>query len=162
MLRPVLNSDFIRSIDTISLTMNILKEFYSRIFHDIKQNYIALSIVIVYLVIAQWIFHTVCPFAILTGLPCPACGLTRGALLFFSGDFQAAAGMNPAIYLWLPFLSYLFVYRYFFGKKPPFILPLTILVCLITIFIYEYRLITGTPVAVPCPGILQIDFKIFL
>lgn len=142
--------------------MNILKEFYSRILYDIKQNYIALSIVTAYLIITQWLFHSVCPFAILTGRPCPACGLTRGALLFFTGDFWAAAGMNPAVYLWLPFLAYLFICRYLFDKKPPLLLPLTISVCLSTISIYGYRLHTGTLVSVPCSGILQIDFKIFL
>lgn len=138
--------------------MNTLKTICNRILHDIRQNHIALSLLAVYLVTTQLVFQTVCPFAILTGLPCPACGLTRGALLVFCGNFPAAAQQNPAIFLWLPFLIYLIIFRYFFGKKPPLVLPLTIFLCLFTFILYGYRFACGSPASVPCPGILRIVF----
>lgn len=38
---------------------------------------------------------TVCPFANLTGLPCPGCGMTRAALALLGGDLTAAMALHP-------------------------------------------------------------------
>jgi hypothetical protein len=36
-----------------------------------------------------------CPFASLTGVPCPACGLGRGTLALLQGDWAAALQLHP-------------------------------------------------------------------
>jgi hypothetical protein len=41
----------------------------------------------------------VCPFRLLTGLPCPGCGLTRAWVFIAHGDFGAALRANPFGYL---------------------------------------------------------------
>ena len=41
---------------------------------------------------AQW---TVCPFKLLTHLPCPGCGTTRGVLLLLHGDIIKGFLTNP-------------------------------------------------------------------
>lgn len=40
---------------------------------------------------------TVCPFALLTGLGCPGCGLTRAAAALVRGDLMAAWDFHPLI-----------------------------------------------------------------
>jgi hypothetical protein len=45
-----------------------------------------------------WFAHlsyTVCPFANLTGLPCPGCGLTRATLHLLRADFAGAVRLHP-------------------------------------------------------------------
>jgi hypothetical protein len=37
----------------------------------------------------------VCLFKAVTHLPCPSCGASRAALLFFRGDFAGSMRMNP-------------------------------------------------------------------
>lgn len=37
----------------------------------------------------------VCPFRLLTGLPCPGCGLTRSWVYWLHGDWQAGLAANP-------------------------------------------------------------------
>jgi hypothetical protein len=37
---------------------------------------------------------SLCPFKWITGLDCPACGLTRSLVLLFHGQFQASIRMN--------------------------------------------------------------------
>jgi hypothetical protein len=43
-----------------------------------------------------------CPFAALTGLPCPGCGLTRAALAMLRGDLGAALSLHPLSPLVVP------------------------------------------------------------
>ena len=38
---------------------------------------------------------TLCPFRLVTGLPCPGCGSTRAVGAFAAGDFSAAMALNP-------------------------------------------------------------------
>lgn len=116
-----------------------IKEIFRRIGTDIRLNAKALLIILVYMAASQFIFHTVCPLRILTGRLCPACGLTRAAFLVLSLRFRDAWNMNPAIYLWIPFLLYLCLCRYIWGKKPALALPLTITVCLATYGIFLWK-----------------------
>lgn len=37
----------------------------------------------------------ICPFRLITGLPCPGCGLTRSWVYATHGDWAAALGANP-------------------------------------------------------------------
>jgi hypothetical protein len=41
----------------------------------------------------------VCPFRLITGLPCPGCGLTRSWVFIAHGDLGAALRANPFGYL---------------------------------------------------------------
>lgn len=36
-----------------------------------------------------------CPVSALTGIPCPACGLTRASIAFVKGDIHAAFAYHP-------------------------------------------------------------------
>lgn len=38
---------------------------------------------------------TICPLNLLTGLPCPTCGLGRSVCLFLHGDLVSALTINP-------------------------------------------------------------------
>jgi hypothetical protein len=42
---------------------------------------------------------TICPFALATGMACPACGMTRAASLLLRGDLDGALAFHPLIVL---------------------------------------------------------------
>ena len=61
-----------------------IKNFLSDLYH----NRIAILCIIIYMSVTQYLFHSVCPIAILFGFPCPACGLTRLGSVFSQPIFQ--------------------------------------------------------------------------
>lgn len=50
--------------------------------------------------------YPACPFRLLTGLWCPACGSTRGLHALLRGDVVAAAGFNVLLLVALPAMAY--------------------------------------------------------
>jgi hypothetical protein len=60
------------------------------------------SAALVGLVALGQLHFSVCPFANLTGHPCPGCGLTRAALSLMRLDFAAALRLHPLSPLLVP------------------------------------------------------------
>lgn len=135
--------------------MSFLKKIFSRILADLRACRIALLIIICYLVLTQSIFHTVCPMAILTGIPCPGCGLTRSGLWVLTGHLAEAWNLNPTIYLWLPLILYGILFRYLLGRKPPYYLLFAALVSGATCIWYVWSALHGYMVPLPYKGILR-------
>ena len=53
------------------------------------------------------VFPVVCPFRLITGLPCPLCGLTYALHVLSRGDWSAAFQAHPLVVPFLAFLLYL-------------------------------------------------------
>ena len=58
-------------------------------------------LIIAYYYLVNHFIGYACPSAVLTGFPCPGCGLTRAALLMLKGDFTESLRMNPML-LFIP------------------------------------------------------------
>lgn len=43
-----------------------------------------------------------CPAAMVLGVPCPTCGMTRSVWLALRGDFAAATAMHPLVWIVAP------------------------------------------------------------
>ncbi len=134
--------------------MHMIKNTCQRILADIKTNRLALAVLLIYLLITNLLCGTPCPQAIILGIACPGCGLTRAGFLLFSGQFAAAWNLNPTIYLWVAFLLYCIIMRYVLGCKIPYFFPLAAVVGILTIIRYFWGILHGYMVPVPCEGIL--------
>lgn len=64
----------------------------------------------VYFFLAWNFFYSSCPFVMVTGLPCPGCGLSRAGFCLLRGEFADAWYLNPFIY-GIAFLAAAFVIR---------------------------------------------------
>ncbi|MBQ4536207.1 MAG: DUF2752 domain-containing protein [Lachnospiraceae bacterium] len=134
--------------------MNYIRTVWNRIWTDLRNNYIALLVVLAYMGITQFLFHTVCPVAIMTGHPCPGCGLTRASILLFTGHPVEAFTMNPSVFAWWFLILYLIICRYFLGKKARGMTVFLTLTCLLTLCIFVWRMWHGDMVSVPTQGLL--------
>lgn len=83
---------------------------------DIKAYYKGGILVIIYIVVADLLLGKMCPMVLLTGFPCPACGLTRAGLYVMCFRFEDAWRMNPVIFPIGAFLIYFFLCRYVFQR----------------------------------------------
>lgn len=61
-----------------------------------------LILFVVYCLVMTLCVGTACPFTLLTGFPCPACGMTRANLLALSFRFGEAFAMHPLFFLSVP------------------------------------------------------------
>ena len=119
--------------NSISLCIVKLKE-------DIYDIRYALVIITIYIIVTQIIFGSVCPMVIIFKYPCPACGLTRACICILTGHFEKAIEYNITAYLWMPLILWFFIMRYFVRKeKIHWELPV-IMVGIVTILYYVYRI----------------------
>lgn len=105
--------------------------------------------IIVLLVALKAIFGEVCPMVIITGFPCPGCGITRATISLLMGRFTDAVKYNPSIFLWVIAGIYFCIQRYIRGRKVKHFNAVLGVVGAICIIIYVIRMILYFPNVVP-------------
>ena len=83
--------------------------------NDMKHAKWAILLVFAYFVLLRKIFVTTCPMVLITGLPCPGCGMTRAFFRFLHLDFSGAWEIHPFIYPFLIFVIWFGIRRYIYG-----------------------------------------------
>jgi len=96
---------------------------------------LALLIAAAYYYLTYRIFGYTCPSILLTGLPCPGCGLTRSALLLLNGDIAGSLRMNPM----LAFIPPYFILRV--CKKKAAAENYLIIVLIISFIVFGWRIV---------------------
>lgn len=108
---------------------------------DLYQIRFALIPIIIYLVLMQFFFGTVCPIKAFLHVDCPGCGLTHATVYLFMGRFSESFSANPTAILWVVSIILFIIDRYFYKLKiNPFPL-LFIITGLITIVWYFIKII---------------------
>ena len=79
---------------------------------DLWNIRIAILVFAIYFVIGRKFLYSLCPMVIMTGFPCPGCGLTRAMFMVLRGDFAGAWKMHPFIYGVIILVGWFGVRRY--------------------------------------------------
>lgn len=118
-----------------------MKKRLSLFFNDIKSAKWAIALIIAYFVLFKKIFHSICPLVLLTGFPCPGCGLTRAGFSVLSLDFEGAWKMHPFIYACILWIAVFLVNRYFLCRqRTPFLRGCLIVTLAAMLFFYMWRM----------------------
>lgn len=120
-----------------------------RLAKDIKAFYPAVIAFGIYNFVVRKIFHAYCPFLILTGFPCAGCGMTRAIFFILTGRIKRGMALNPAAPMWILFLLWFFIERYFRGRTPKYTKVVLAVVVLVTFGIYVYRMVNFFPGSPP-------------
>lgn len=116
--------------------MMIIKEWIELL----KKYWIGILLFFIVMIIMTMIYGTVCFSTILIGIPCPACGITRAALLMLTGHFKESFQMHPLLLLVIfGFMIFPFIKNklknYGFFVKSYVIISVLIFICF-----YIYRM----------------------
>ena len=107
---------------------------------DMKEIIVPAIIFFIYYVITHFIWHSICPMVIVTGFPCPGCGLTRAGVLILHGKFVAAFVMHPFIYPTIILIVCYAMFRYVFEKSVNKLNFISIVLILLMCIYYVYRM----------------------
>lgn len=122
-----------------------IKRVAYRIIADFLNYKWAIAIFVIYNIIVRHFFKAYCPMLIFCGLPCAGCGMTRAIFYIVTGRIKRGLALNPAAPLWLLFICYVLINRYFRGKSGKKFYLILVGVCVATIVVYIYRMLTQFP-----------------
>lgn len=124
---------------------NRLKEGLRRLQKDVREYFWVVVLFLGYYFLVKKIFHAFCPMVIISGLPCPGCGITRAVLFLLGGQFMRSIRANPMGVFWVGMALYWAVCRYILQKKTKWEKALFVLLVAATIAVYGYRMYTLFP-----------------
>lgn len=127
-----------------------IREAAERLMRDVKDYAPAVAAVFAYIIVVNLIFHAFCPLVIVTGFPCPGCGLTRAAGFFLLGKWKTAWEMNPVIFPIAAAAAYLAVNRYLCGRKARGMKGILIALAVLLCVVYCLRMYLYFPEKTPC------------
>ncbi|MCM1253624.1 MAG: DUF2752 domain-containing protein [Clostridium sp.] len=117
-----------------------MKKIMLRICRDIKNVQAVAAALALYVIFSHLIFRAFCPMVIMTGFPCPGCGMTRALFYLITGRFAESVRMHPAG-IWVVILFLYFCWnRYIMGRKAKGMKLLIIATCVILIACYVWRM----------------------
>ena len=118
----------------------VLKRALERMVKDIYDAKYVIILFLIYIRVTKWIFGSMCPMVIASGLPCPGCGLTRASYASMVFNFEEAVKLNPSVFFWFALIMWYLGFRYFTEKKKaPFINGILVITVVATLGIYVYR-----------------------
>ncbi len=119
----------------------VLFSAYKLFLNDIKSAKWAVALVIAYFVLLKRALHSMCLMVLVTGLPCPGCGLTRAGVALLHLDFAGAWRLHPFIYPIVALIIVFAVRRYFLQSTDMKILNWCLIAVLAgMIFFYIWRM----------------------
>ena len=84
---------------------------------DVKRYIWVMIAFLIYNAVVMTVIGAFCPVEIMTGFPCPGCGMTRALLCVLTGQIAESARYNICVYLWIPIGLWFIWNRYIKGRK---------------------------------------------
>lgn len=90
---------------------------WMRMKQDVRRHGAGVLAVVVMYFVMHALFGAFCPSVIVTGFPCPGCGMTRAVLYLLKGQFSRSWALNPAAGFWVLWALWFAFERYIRGRK---------------------------------------------
>lgn len=115
-------------------------EIGNRIGKDIRQYGLGLLAAAVLYVVIHGLFDAFCPSVLISGFPCPGCGMTRAVLYLLRGQIGRSCAINPAGVLWVAWAALFAFERYGLGRKSKVTVRAAYVIALFMIVVYIIRM----------------------
>lgn len=116
------------------------KQIWERIRQDMKSLWPAAVAVVGLMAVMDAVFRAFCPMVVLTGLPCPGCGMTRSLFFLMTGRIRQSVWMHP---MGIPVACLIFYYlwnRYIRGRRAKGMKFLIVAVIILLVVLYCVRM----------------------
>lgn len=120
-------------------------DIVKRVWADFLEYRIVLLVFSIYYIFMHVVFHAFCPLVMVTGFPCAGCGMTRAVLFMLTGQFARSWNLNPMALPVILFAVYCLGTRYLFGRKIKGFQTGIILLLILMLCSYAYRMYTVFP-----------------
>ena len=110
-----------------------------------KTHLLGATILLAYFIVANAIFGYASPSMIFIGLPCPACGLTRSGVLFFSGRFAESVRMHPLFIPLLGLAVWAVLCKIFWPDRIRHVKTVAVLLLIASIVVFIIRMVNLFP-----------------
>jgi len=94
------------------MKFNNLSTIRSILYNDLKRGALPTLCALAGLMLIQLLFHRICPISIISGYPCPGCGITRALFYLITFQWKLAFEYNPTIFIWVPIIMWGILSRY--------------------------------------------------
>ncbi len=123
-----------------------MRQIIKKIGTDLYTIRWAIIFIIAYFVLIGTILPSTCPLYLLTGIPCPGCGMSRAFLSLLQLDFAGAFRMHPFVYAVAVLFLFFCLDRYIIKKDLSQVLFVLMIItaCGMIVF-YVWRMITQFP-----------------
>lgn len=112
---------------------------------DIRRSWRAAAFMLAVAALFVWLFDGACISQLLFGLPCPACGMTRAALLFLTGSWKESFQLQPFFFALAAGVLLFAVCRYVLRKYEKLALYYGLVMLAAAFLFYGYRMAVYFP-----------------
>lgn len=116
---------------------------------DIGKYYKGVIAAIVYCMVTHFLLGKACPVVLVTGFPCPGCGLTRAGIALLTLHWKEAWQLNGVIFLIAAFFIYFVLCRYILQCRCRGKAVFLVLIVLCLLVLYGYRMTHLFPSSAP-------------
>lgn len=107
---------------------------------DLYRSRFVIAGVAAYYLIMRLSFGISCPSVLITGRPCPACGMSRAFLMLITGKPGEAMACHPFIIPVLALAVLFIVRRYFLGRSVRTLLKYLVILAAAMLVFYIFRM----------------------
>lgn len=122
---------------------------WKRIGQDVKAYGRTIFVLVLLTLLLVKLFGAACILKLVTGFPCPACGMTRAAVLFMRGQIRESIQLQPLFVLVLIGAALFFFCRYVFRRYEAFLKYYAVFLIGFALVLYCYRMVRYFPDAAP-------------
>lgn len=126
-----------------------MKDIIARIRKDIKKIWLAAAAIACYTILMHLFFHAFCPMVIVTGFPCPGCGMTRAVFYLLVGNVRESIAMHPMALPIVGIALYFLWNRYIIGRNAKGMKGLIAAALVLLVLCYIWRMYRFFPDRAP-------------